>query len=406
MTTFATEFLGCKVSMTDAQQVRERLAADGHQEVPADQAAVRVLNTCCVTAEAVAKSRKAARRAARSAERVVVTGCAAALNGAFDGLPENVTVLSQRSELIAPAVSEQVGALSCTGVAQPRFGRTRAYLKIQDGCSFACSYCVIPQVRGASRSRSAAAVLEEARRRATQGHRELVLTGVNLGCFRDREAGLDLAGLLEAVAALDGVERVRLSSIEVNHLSDRLLRAVADTPGVARHLHVPMQSGSDRVLGAMRRHYAAAGFLGKMHRARELVDGINLTSDVIVGYPSERVEDFEATLDAVSAAGFTKVHVFPYSPRPGTADAGDDRVSAAEKRRRSRQLRALSDAQAAAHRASKVGRRERVLVEDAVGRGYSDDYTPFRVTGGVRGRLSEVLCLLDAGDAVIATLCS
>jgi threonylcarbamoyladenosine tRNA methylthiotransferase MtaB len=406
MTTFATEFLGCKVSMTDAQQVRERLAADGHREVPPDQAAVRVLNSCCVTAEAVAKSRKAARRAARSAERVVVTGCAAALDGAFDGLPENVTVLSRRSELIAAAVSEQVGALSCTGVHQPRFGRTRAYLKIQDGCSFACSYCVIPQVRGASRSRSAAAVLEEARRRATQGHRELVLTGVNLGCFRDREAGLDLAGLLEAVAALDGVERVRLSSIEVNHLSDRLLRAVADTPGVARHLHVPMQSGSDRVLGAMRRHYAAAGFVTKMHRARELVDGINLTSDVIVGHPSERVEDFGATLDAVSAAGFTRVHVFPYSPRPGTADAGDDRVSAAEKRRRSRQLRALSDAQGAAHRASKVGRRERVLVEDAVGRGYSDDYTPFRVTGGVRGRLSEVLGVLAAGDAVIATLCS
>src|SRR4029079_7004677 len=148
---------------------------------------------------------------------------------------------------------------------------TRAYLKIQDGCSFTCSYCVIPQVRGASRSRSAAAVLAEAGRRAAQGHRELVLTGVNLGCFRDRDAGLGLAGLLEAVAAVDGVERVRLASIEVqhprdpllasievNHLSDRLLRAVADTPGVARHLHVPMQSGSDRVLRAMRRHYAAA----------------------------------------------------------------------------------------------------------------------------------------------------
>jgi MiaB/RimO family radical SAM methylthiotransferase len=265
---------------------------------------------------------------------------------------------------------------------------------------------VIPQVRGASRSRSAAAVLAEARRRAAQGHRELVLTGVNLGCFRDREAGLDLAGLLEAVAAVEGVERVRLSSIEVNHLSDRLLRAVADTPGVARHLHVPMQSGSDRVLRAMRRHYAAAGFLGRMHRARELVDGINLTSDVIVGHPSERVDDFGATLDAVSAAGFTKVHVFPYSPRPGTADAGDDPVTLAEKRRRSRQLRALSDAHAAAHRASKVGRRERVLVEDADGRGYSDDYTPFRVTGGVRGRLAEVLGVLAAGDAVIATLCS
>jgi len=261
-------------------------------------------------------------------------------------------------------------------------------------------------VRGASRSRAAVAVLAEARRRAAQGHRELVLTGVNLGCFRDREAGLDLAGLLRAVAAVDGVERVRLSSIEVNHLSDRLLRAVAETPGVARHLHVPMQSGSDRVLGAMRRHYAAAGFLDRMRRARELVDGLNLTSDVIVGHPSERVEDFGATLDVVSAAGFTKVHVFPYSPRPGTADAGDDPVTAAEKRRRSRQLRALSDAQGAGHRACKVGRRELVLVEDADGRGYSDDYTPFRVTGGVRGRLVEVLGVLAAGDAVIATLCS
>ena len=406
MTTFATEFLGCKVSMTDAQGVRERLAADGHREVPADRAAVRVLNTCCVTAEAVAKSRKAARRAARSAERVVVTGCAAALEGAFDGLPENVTVLSRRSELLAPAVSEQVGALSCTGVAQPRFGRTRAYVKIQDGCSFACSYCVIPQVRGASRSRSAAAVLAEARRRATQGHRELVLTGVNLGCFRDREAGLDLAGLLEAVAAVDGVERVRLSSIEVNHLSDRLLRAVADTPGVARHLHVPIQSGSDRVLRAMRRHYAAAGFLGKMHRARELVEGINLTSDVIVGHPAERPEDFDATCAAVREAGFTKVHVFPYSPRPGTVDAGDDPVSPAEKRRRSEVLRRLSDDQGAAHRAAKVGGRELVLVEERDGRGYSDDYTPFVVPGAAAGKLLPVLGVEAAGDVVMGRLCA
>jgi threonylcarbamoyladenosine tRNA methylthiotransferase MtaB len=404
VTSFATEFLGCKVSMTDAQQIRERLAEDGHREQAPDRARVRVVNTCCVTAEAVAKSRKAVRRAARTAERVYVTGCAAALEGAFAGVGERVTVISARSEQVADRVSTEVGALGCVGGEQPPFARTRAYVKIQDGCSFGCSYCVIPQVRGASRSRTVDAVLREAERRAGQGHRELVLTGVNLGCFRDRAAGVDLAGLLEAVAAVPGVQRVRLSSIEVNHLSDRLLRTIAATGGVARHLHVPMQSGSDDVLRAMRRRYDATGFVAKMLRARELVDGVNLTTDVIVGHPSEDDAAFELTLRAVRAAGFTKVHVFPYSPRPGTRDAGDDAVPAADKRRRSQRLRRLSDAQGARHRAAKVGRRERVLVETGEGRGYCDDYTPFVVQGAAVGEMVEAIALSADGAAVRATL--
>jgi threonylcarbamoyladenosine tRNA methylthiotransferase MtaB len=406
VTTFSTEFLGCKVSMTDAQQVRERLAADGHREVSSEAADVRVINTCCVTAEAVAKSRKAARRAARTAERVIVTGCAAALDGAFDGLPDNVSVMHRRSELLAEAVSSAVGPLACTGAAETRFGRTRAYVKIQDGCSFTCSYCVIPQVRGASRSRSASAVLAEAARRAAQGHRELVLTGVNLGCFRDREAGFDLAGLLAAAAAVDGVERVRLSSIEVNHLSDRLLDTMASTPGIAAHLHVPMQSGSDRVLRAMRRHYSSARYLERIARARELVPGVNVTADVIVGHPAEREQDFERTLEAVRIAGFTKVHVFPYSPRPGTVDAGDDPVAPEEKRRRSEALRLLSDEQAEAHRATKIGRRELVLVEERDGRGYCDDYTAFVVPGAPPGELVPAVGVGLEPDAVAGRLCA
>ena len=405
MTTFTTEFLGCKVSMTDAHAVRERLAADGHREVTGN-AGVHVLNTCCVTAEAVAKSRKAARRAARTADRVIVTGCAAALDGAFDDLPANVTVLARRSEVLPEAVSAAVGPLACTGAAPRAFARTRAYVKIQDGCSFTCSYCVIPMVRGASRSRSAAAVLAEAARRAGQGHRELVLTGVNLGCFRDREAGMRLDGLLRAVAAIDGVERVRLSSIEVNHLTDALLDAVAGTDGVAAHLHVPMQSGSDRVLRAMRRRYTRDRFLAAMSRARARVPGLNLTTDVIVGHPEESAGDFAETLTAVREAGFAKVHVFPYSPRPGTTDANSDPVPPAEKRRRSEQLRALSDDQGAARRAAKVGSRELVLVENADGRGYSDDYTPFVVAGAPLGQISPVLGVAAGTDAVIATLCA
>ncbi len=389
MSGFAAEFLGCKVSMTDAQEIRERLVAAGHAEVDPGRAALRIVNTCCVTAEAVAKSRKAVRRAARTAERVVVTGCGATLRGAaFEDVAENVTVVRGAPEAVPRIVAGWVGDLGCAGP-QPAFPRTRAYVKIQDGCSFTCSYCVIPQVRGRSRSRRGADVLADVVRRARQGHREVVLTGINLGCFRDRAAGMRLADLLAAVAQVEGIDRVRLSSIEVNHVSDALLAAMG-RPGVARHLHVPMQSGDDGVLEAMRRRYTARAFLRAMRRARERVGGVNLTTDVIVGHPAEDDAAFEHTLDAVREAGFTRVHVFPYSPRPGTADEASDPVPAAVKAERSRRLRDLAERQARAHRRALRGTRQLVLVETEAGRGYADDYTPFVVPGGRPGTMVEV----------------
>jgi threonylcarbamoyladenosine tRNA methylthiotransferase MtaB len=400
MTSFAVEFLGCKVSLADAQSVRERLAQDGHDEVAASDAHVRVVNTCCVTAEAVAKSRKAVRRAARTADRVLVTGCAANLGGAGLDVAANVTVLPVRAERLAETAAGLVGDLGCTGGALPPFARTRAYVKVQDGCSFACTYCVIPQVRGASRSRAAAAVLAETERRAAQGHREVVLTGINLGCFRDRGAGMRLADLMVAVAEVPGIERVRLSSIEVNHLTDALLDALAH-PRVAAHLHVPMQSGDDGVLGAMRRHYSAAAFLARMRRARDRVDGVNLTTDAIVGHPAETQAAFAATLRMVERAGFTKVHVFPYSPRPGTTDGDRPGVAPDAKRRRCARLRALSDSRGAAHRAAKRGLRERVLVETGEGRGHADDMTAFVVPGAPAGAMVDVVAAGVEGDAVV-----
>jgi threonylcarbamoyladenosine tRNA methylthiotransferase MtaB len=389
MTGFRTEFLGCKVSLADSQAIRERLIAGGHHE--SDAAAVRVVTTCCVTAEAVAKSRKAVRRAAGSAERVFVTGCAANLRDAgFDGLADNVTVVSGPPETAADRVADWVGGLGCAGGPAPAFARTRAYVKIQDGCSFGCSYCVIPAVRGQSRSRRAAAVLEEVARRVGQGHREVVLTGINLGCFRDREAPMRLPDLLLAVADTPGLGRVRLSSIEVNHLTPALLEAFGH-PRVAPHLHVPMQSGDDEVLRAMRRHYTRSAFLAALGRARDRVSGLNLTTDVIVGHPAETDRAFAATVQAVREAGFTRVHVFPYSPRPDTRDAGSDPVPPAVKAERSRILRNLSDRQAAAHRRRLRGSRQLVLVESADGRGYSADYTPLRAPGGAPGQLVEVV---------------
>jgi len=400
MSTFAVEFLGCKVSLADAQAVRERLAEDGHDEVDAAVARVRVVNTCCVTAEAVAKSRKAVRRAARTADRVLVTGCAANLRDAGLDVAPNVTVLPVRAERLPEAAAGLVGGLGCTGGAAPPFARTRAYVKVQDGCSFACTYCVIPQVRGASRSRAADAVLAEVGRRAAQGHREVVLTGINLGCFRDRAAGMRLADLLVAVSEVPGIERVRLSSIEVNHLTDALLDALSH-PRVAAHLHVPMQSGDDGVLRSMRRHYSAGTFLARMHRARARVPGVNLTTDAIVGHPAETEPAFAATLRTVEEAGFTKVHVFPYSPRPGTSDGDRAGVAAAAKRRRCARLRELSDARGAAHRAAKRGCRERVLVETGDGRGHADDMTAFVVPGAAQGTIVDVVATAVDGDAVV-----
>jgi threonylcarbamoyladenosine tRNA methylthiotransferase MtaB len=371
---FSVHFLGCKVSHVDAHEVRERLLADGHVERD-DAADVAVVNTCCVTHEAVSKSRKQAARAARTHSRVYVTGCAANLAAdAFAGLPDNVIVVARRSEETPDFVAGDVGAIGCVQ-ADARLDRVRAFVKVQDGCSFSCNFCVIPLVRGASRSRAADAVLAEIARRVAQGHREVVLTGINLGCYRDRTAGFDLPKLVREAGATPGLERLRLSSIEINHVNDALIDVLRDTPAVSRHLHVPLQSGDDAVLRAMGRRYTVATYLRRLAPLRE---EFNLTSDVIVGFPAEDERAFAATLDTVRAAGLTKVHVFPYSPRPGTVTAEDDPVPAQEKKERGARLRAASHEACLARWRTKIGRDDLVLV-DRPGRGYGDDYSPWLV---------------------------
>jgi threonylcarbamoyladenosine tRNA methylthiotransferase MtaB len=374
MATFSVRFLGCKVSHVDAHEVRERLLADGHAE-RAGGADVAVVNTCCVTREAVSKSRKEAARAARTHRRVYVTGCGANLAAdAFAGLPENVVVVARRSEETPDSVAGDVGAIGCVG-AEARLDRVRAFVKVQDGCSFSCNFCVIPLVRGGSRSRAAEAVLAEIRRRVDQGHREVVLTGINLGCYRDRAAGYDLPRLVRDAGATPGLERLRLSSIEINHVSDALLASLRETPTVSRHLHVPLQSGDDGVLRAMGRRYSVATYLRRLAPLRE---EFNLTSDVIVGFPAEDEAAFAGTLRAVRDAGLTKIHVFPYSPRPGTVTAAEDAVPPEVKKERGARLRAASHEACLARWRTKVGRDDLVLV-DRPGRGYGDDYSPWLV---------------------------
>ena len=228
------------------------------------------------------------------------------------------------------------------------------------------------------------------------GQPEIVITGISVGDYRDPERGLDLGELMAEAARVPGIERVRLSSVEVIHVKDSLVRALREEPKVCPHLHVPMQSGDDEVLAAMGRHYSADEYLQTISRLREAVPEVNVTADVIVGFPNEDESAFERTLALIEAAGISRVHTFSYSPRPGTAaTALGDRVDPQEKKRRSRALRGFSEARARLHRSRKLCRGERVLVDkvaDTQCSGYTADYTRCYLPAGAAasGQLLDV----------------
>jgi len=223
-----------------------------------------------------------------------------------------------------------------------------------------------------------------------------VLTGINLGCFRDRAAGFDLPRLVREAGATPGLERLRLSSIEINHVDSELAAALRETPTVSRHLHVPLQSGDDGVLRAMGRRYTTDVYLRRLGALADL----NVTTDVIIGHPAEDDDAFERTLATVEAAGISRVHVFPYSPRPGTKTAGADPVSPPVKKERGARLRALSHELEQRHWQAKVGTHDVVLV-DRPGRGYGDDYTPFLVEAPV-GQLVRVRAERVTEEGILA----
>ncbi len=232
------------------------------------------------------------------------------------------------------------------------------------------------------------------------------MTGISVGDYRDPERGLELGELMVAVAQVPGVERVRLSSVEVIHVKDSLLHALATEPKVCPHLHVPMQSGDDEVLSAMGRHYTAGEYQEIVAALRKAVPHVNLTTDVIVGFPTETGDAFQRTLDAVDAAGISRVHTFSYSPRPGTeAERLGDRVPPEEKKRRSRELRGRSEVRSRHHRAAKLGGPERVLIDkvaDTQCSGYTADYTRCYLPAGAaaRGEIIDVACMELQADGI------
>ena len=409
MTSVAAAFVGCKVSQADGEAALRELAAAGLEIAGSrDAADVVVVHTCCVTAEAERKSRRLVRRAAADGRRVVVAGCAAELRPEqFEG--DGVAVA------VDPDWTQLADELRAVGVeAYPSYrpapratpgARTRLVLKVQDGCAGSCAYCVVRLVRGEPRSMPLAEALAAARAGLERGCGEVVLSGIDLGAWRDGEARL--RDLLAAVAGLEGLRRVRLSSLEPRHVTPELI-ALLEHPRVARHLHVPLQSADDAVLAAMRRPYTFAQYLAAVEGLQYLSREAMLSTDVIVGYPAEDEAAFARTLGALKSGLFGRAHVFTFSARPGTAAAELPPLPAALVKERMGRALAAAEAAARVARRAALGRDAEVLVEerrDGLWRGYSSEYIRYSLRGGARrGELVRAVADEVGGDGVTGSV--
>jgi threonylcarbamoyladenosine tRNA methylthiotransferase MtaB len=435
MATFSIENFGCRATEADASALRRELLANGLALADGHASAnVVVLNTCTVTAAADSQAREAVRKIRREnpAARIVVTGCyaqrapeeLAALEGVawVIGNSHQAEIPSLARGLLAPdATSPSVDAEGADFVplaqlddalslargpakiltgdifaeatvriapaALPASDRTRPILKIQDGCNNRCSYCVIPFVRGRSRSLPPDVVVGEARKLVIVGAKEIVLSGINLGSYgRDLAPRAELAGVVRRILGETGIEQIRFSSLEPQDITEDFVSQVAGTSRLARHFHVPLQSGCDRILRAMHRWYRTGHYAERVHLIRRLLPDAAIGADVIVGFPGELDADFQATAEFIERLPFTYLHVFSFSARPGTVAAGSgDSVPHETIRKRARALRALAQEKSAAFRRAQAGRTLRALTLHHQGDDWTEaitgNYLKLRVSG-------------------------
>ncbi len=393
--------LGCKLNQYETDSLASRFRDGGYSVVPFEESAdVYVINSCTVTNQADRKSRNLVNRALRTAADatagassdplVVVTGCFAEARRAeleADGRTFvvgndrkahifDLVEAARRGEVLQP---EALPKALFDYEPPDRIFHTRSMVKIQDGCDNFCSFCIIPQVRGQATSRSAEDVLTDVRETVRRGAREVVLTGVNMSRYRD--GGARFSALIEEILEIPGDFRLRISSLEPDSLDERFF-AVLEHPKMCPHLHLCLQSGSERILLSMRRQYTVAEYLRAVGRIRSRIPDFNLTTDIIVGFPGESEADFAESEAVVREVGFSHVHTFRYSRRKGTrADRMPGQVSEAVKAERSERIRRLSEENKLAYRRSLIGRRQRVLLERVAedglsARGYGEHYAP------------------------------
>lgn len=412
--------LGCKVNQYETQLVKETLEANGYREAgDAEAADLCIVNTCTVTMEGDAKSRQLIRRLALSnpAADIVVMGCYATREPeTVAKLPGVRKVITDKARMAAELREYGVESIP-RGIS--RFdGHRRAFVKVQDGCLLNCTFCIIPKVRPVVRSRPIPEILAEVERLVAGGCQEIVLTGIHLGHYgidlsrgRPRDEWSRLWHLIRALDDLPGDFRVRLSSLEAAEVRGEFVGALASSKRICPHLHLCLQSGSDRVLGLMKRRYRAGSFLERCRRLKQTLDRPAFTTDVIIGFPGETDADFEETCRVVEEVGFTKLHLFSYSPRQGTpaADLVQTVTPEVMARRRERLL-ALEQELAREYRQQLLGYRLDVMVEAADEeraahvRGTSCRYVPVVLPGEVaklRGQRVTVSIRAEVGGQLL-----
>ncbi len=425
--TVAFYTLGCKVNQYDAQAMMEIFERAGYQIRPfGEQADVNVVVTCVVTAAGEQKSRQMLHRVRREQpdSHLVAAGCLAQKDAEkLKDLGVRLILGNQHREqvvqLLEQAIRENSRITAVEDVLRVPYeelsitrqeGRTRAVMKIQEGCDRYCAYCIIPYVRGGIRSRAPEAIVREAKRLVCAGYREIVLTGIHLTSY-----GRDLGGLtlLDAVraAAVDGLGRLRLGSLEPVIASAAFVESLAHIPAVCPQFHLSLQSGSDSVLRRMRRRYTAEEYLAAARRLQDAFPGCALTTDVLVGFPGETQEEFKQTLAFCKQVGFAKMHIFPFSRRAGTeADRMPGQLSRALKTERARQMAALEARMSKGFMASFLGSSQDVLFETLTKDGLALGHTPNAISvycpGGSPGKIQKVRLLAPLDDGLRATLLS
>ncbi|WP_317855499.1 tRNA (N(6)-L-threonylcarbamoyladenosine(37)-C(2))-methylthiotransferase MtaB [Chakrabartyella piscis] len=395
MKKIASYALGCKVNQYESEAIAELFAEKGYEVVGIDEEAdVYVINTCTVTNFGDKKSRQLIRRVKRQKEDAIVAviGCYAqtapdeimAVEGVnlVIGTKERAKVVEMVEEYHAEnGVQSHVSDIMKERVferlsVQKMADRTRAYMKIQDGCSQYCSYCIIPYARGPIRSRDPKDVIEEVHHLADNGFQEVVLAGIHVASYGKDRRDTSLLQILKEVHQVEGIKRIRFSSIEPNVVTEEFAQTMADLPKVCHHFHLSLQSGCDKTLKEMNRKYDIATYKKATETLRKYMPDVALTTDIIVGFPGELEEDFATTFDFAKEIGFAKIHVFPYSPKKGTPAAErKDQLPNAVKTERSHKLLALSEEMAVAFMEGQIGTETEVLVEKQVSEGVYEGHT-------------------------------
>ncbi len=416
--------LGCKVNQYETQEMREQLNKNGY-EVTEDEAVadIFVVNSCTVTGESDRKTRQCVRHFKNKYPHstVVLTGC---MPQSFPKMAEelveaDIVLGNKNNKLLVKSLNDWFESKDrITHIEQHESGeplvscgitrfeeRTRAILKIEDGCDRFCSYCIIPKARGRVRWKALADIRAEVKLLTDNGYREIVLVGINLSAY-GKHSDLDLADAVYAVADNDKVERIRLGSLEPDHITDELIERLAKCKKLCPQFHISLQSGCDKILKKMNRHYTSEEYFSLCKKLRNEFADCTLTTDIMVGFPHEDEEDFDITKDFAKKVGFEKIHIFPYSRRSGTvADKMDGQIEKSVKAQRVSALTRVADEIRNEFLHSQIGKTVSVLIEsrqsDGVYMGYTANYTPIKVENGIVGEIQKVKIIDVQGDYCI-----